>query len=81
MKIEIFGPGCAKCGNVEKYVKDAVKELNIDPEVVKVSDINTMVTRGVMLTPALFINGKKKSEGRVPLKDEIIKWLTENENG
>ncbi|MFH1258537.1 MAG: thioredoxin family protein [Elusimicrobiota bacterium] len=77
MKIEIFGPGCAKCNSLEKQVKDAVKELNIDAEVVKVSDINAMVSRGVMLTPALFIGGKKKSEGRAPNYEEIKKYLKE----
>ena len=78
MKIEIFGPGCAKCNSLEKYVKDAVKELNlIDAEVLKVSDINAMVSRGVMFTPALFINGKKMSEGKVPNYEDIKKYLKE----
>lgn len=77
MKLEIFGPGCAKCNSLEKYVKDAVKELNIVAEVVKVSDINDMVARGVMLTPALFVNGKKKSEGKIPNYEEIKKFLKE----
>ena len=76
MKIEIFGPGCAKCNSLEKYVKDAVKELNlIDAEVLKVSDINAMVSRGVMFTPALFINGKKMSEGKVPSMEDIKSWI------
>ena len=75
MKIEIFGPGCAKCNNLEKLVKEIVAELNIPAEVVKISDINEMVNRGVMVVPALFIDGKKKSEGKVPSKEEIEKWL------
>jgi len=77
MKIEIFGPGCVKCNSLEKYVKDAVKELNIDAEIVKVSDINEMVNRGVMFTPALFVDGSKKSEGKVPNYEEIKKYLKE----
>lgn len=77
MKIEIFGPGCAKCNSLEKYVKDAIKELNIDAEIIKVKDINTMVSRGVMLTPTLFIDKKKKSEGKVPGYEEIKNMLKE----
>ena len=75
MKIEVFGPGCAKCSNLERLIKDVVKELNIDAEVVKITNINEMVNRGVMFTPALFIDGKKKSEGKVPSKEEIKQWL------
>ena len=77
MKIEIFGQGCAKCNSLEKLVKDAVKELNINAEIVKVSDINAMVNRGVMFTPALFINDTKKSEGKVPNYEDIKKYLKE----
>lgn len=75
MKIEIFGPGCSKCNTLEKTVKEAVAELALAAEIIKISDIGQMVERGVMLTPALFVDGKKKSEGRVPDKDQIKKWL------
>jgi small redox-active disulfide protein 2 len=77
MKIEVFGPGCHKCNTLEKMVKDALTELNIQAEVVKISDINEMVSRGVMFTPALIIEGNKKSEGKVPSSDDIKKWLKE----
>ena len=75
MKIEIFGPGCAKCNSLEKNVKEAVVQLNSQAEVVKVSDINEMVKRGVMFTPALFIDGKKMSEGKVPSMEDIKSWI------
>jgi len=75
MKIEVFGPGCAKCNTLEKLVRNTVTELNINAEVTKVSGINEMVNRGILFTPALFIDGVKKSEGKVPGKDELIKWL------
>jgi len=75
MKIEIFGPGCAKCNSLEKNVKEAVVQLNSQAEVVKVSDINEMVKRGVMFTPALFIEGKKMSEGKVPSMEDIKSWI------
>ena len=75
MKIEIFGPGCAKCNSLEKNVKEAVVQLNSQAEVVKVSDINEMVKRGVIFTPALFIDGKKMSEGKVPSMEDIKSWI------
>jgi len=75
MIIEIFGPGCTKCNNLEKIVKATINEIGLEVELKKISDLNEMVNRGVMLTPALFINGKKKSEGKVPSIDEIKKWL------
>ena len=75
MKIEIFGPGCAKCNSLEKNIKEAVAQLNSQAEVVKVSDINEMVKRGVMFTPALFIDGKKMSEGKVPSMEDIKSWI------
>ena len=75
MKIEIFGPGCPKCNELEKIVINTLAELNISADVTKVSDINEMANRGVMFTPALFINGMKKSEGKVPNLAEIRKWL------
>lgn len=75
MKIEIFGPGCPRCNELEKTVINTLAELNISADVTKVSDINEMVNRGVMFTPALFINGMKKSEGKVPNLAEIRKWL------
>jgi small redox-active disulfide protein 2 len=75
MRIEILGPGCSKCNSLEKTVKELVSELKIPADVIKISDINTMVERGILSTPALFIDGIKKSEGRTPSKDELKKWL------
>ena len=77
MKIEIFGAGCQKCSNLERYVRDAVKELDCQAEIVKVNDINKMVERGIMLTPALFVDGNKKSQGKVPSLAEIKNILKE----
>lgn len=74
MKIEILS-GCAKCGALEKTVREIAAELKISAEVVKITDINEMVNKGIMIAPALFIDGKKKSEGKVPSKDELKKWL------
>ncbi|HOX35205.1 MAG TPA: thioredoxin family protein [Methanoregulaceae archaeon] len=76
-KIEIIGTGCAKCKRLFTNAEQAVKELKITAEVVKVEDIDAIVDRGVMMTPALFINGVVRAEGRIPDVNEIKKMLTE----
>ena len=76
-KIEILGTGCAKCKRLFANAEQAVKDLKIAVEVVKVEDLDQIVNRGVMLTPALFINGELAAEGRVPCVDEIKTMLTE----
>lgn len=77
MKVEVFGPGCARCTKTEETVREVVREVGIEAEVVKVKDIEEMASRGVLRTPAVFVDGEKKSEGRVPRPDEIREWLLE----
>lgn len=77
MKIEIMGTGCPKCKKLNEEVQRAVKESGIEAEVVKVEDINEIMKRGVMLTPAVSVNGEVKSSGRIPGINEIKKWLEE----
>ncbi|MFA5144255.1 MAG: thioredoxin family protein [Candidatus Omnitrophota bacterium] len=77
MKIEIFGPGCHRCLELEKSVKSIVSELNISADVEKVKEINRIVDAGIMQTPGLRINGKIKSFGRIPKPEEIKKWISE----
>jgi small redox-active disulfide protein 2 len=74
MKIEILGAGCAKCKSLEASVRQAVKELGIRAEIVKVEDIMEIVNRGVMSTPALVVDGKVVSAGKV-LDKEAVKTL------
>ena len=81
MKIEVFGPGCARCEKTEETVREVVRDAGIEAEVVKVKDIEEMVSRGVLRTPAVFVGGKKMSEGRVPRPDEIKEWLREGTRG
>jgi small redox-active disulfide protein 2 len=71
MKIEILGPGCSKCRATEKNVKKAVEELGIQAEVIKVEDLQDIINRGVMMTPAIVIDGKVRIEGRKPSVEEI----------
>ena len=75
MKIEILGTGCPKCRTTEKIIRKAVEDLGIKAEIVKVEDIQQIVDRGVMLTPAVFVDGEAKIVGHVPSADEIKKLL------
>lgn len=77
MKIEVFGPGCHRCVEVEKSVKSVLSELNIVADVEKVKEITKIVDAGIMHTPGLRINGKIKCFGRIPKTEEIKKWITE----
>lgn len=77
MKIGVLGPGCPKCKKVFENAKKAVVELNLSAEVVKVEDIQEIVNTGVMLTPALAVDGEVKSAGKVLSSDEIKKILSE----
>lgn len=71
MKIEVLGTGCPKCQGLMDNAKAAVAQLGLTAEVVKVSDIVEIAARGVMMTPALSIDGEVKAVGKVPSVDEI----------
>jgi len=73
MKIEIFGSGCTKCKSTEKIVRNIVEELGIQADIIKVEDLQEIVNRGVMMTPAVFIDGKSKIVGRIPSANELRK--------
>ena len=75
MKVEILGTGCAKCKRLTKNAETAIKELGIEAEVVKVDDITEIMDRGVMLTPALAVDGELKVSGRVADVKEIKEIL------
>ena len=76
IKIEVVGTGCAKCKRLYANADQAVKDLKISADIVKVEDIGEIISRGVMLPPALFINGEVQSEGRIPDVNEIKTMLT-----
>jgi small redox-active disulfide protein 2 len=76
MKIEILGTGCPKCTRLFENAKQAVSETNLEAEVLKVQDINEITNFGVMMTPALAINGEVKSSGKLLSPDEIKQLLT-----
>ena len=75
MKIEILGTGCPKCKMLTELAEKAVKESGVQAEVVKVHDLEEIMNYGVMITPALVIDGVVKIAGKVPSKEDIIKWI------
>lgn len=75
MKIEILGTGCAKCKSLTKNVEKAVAELGIQAEVAKVDSIQEIMDRGVMMTPALYVDGESKMMGRIATVEEIKRML------
>ncbi len=75
IQIEIMGPGCKRCDEAERLVKDMVNEYHIEAQVEKITDFQQMAARGVFSTPAVVINGKVMTVGRVPRKEELLDWL------
>ncbi len=74
-KIQVLGSGCAKCKKLKKMVDAAVKKMNLDARVEKVEDINEIMEFGVMMTPALVVDGEVKLAGRMPGRNELLKIL------
>ena len=71
MKIQILGTGCPKCQKLAENAEAAAKELGIAYEIEKVKDIEKIMAFGVMMTPALVVNGVVKVAGKVPSPQEI----------
>ena len=76
MEIKILGTGCAKCKTLEEVTRKVVKDNNIDASIIKVEDIVEIMKYNIMTTPALVVNGKVVSKGRIPSVDEIKQYLT-----
>ena len=75
MKIQILGPGCPKCKKLAETAEAAAKELGIEFELEKVTEIDRIIGYGVMMTPALVVDGEVKVAGKVPSVDEVKRIL------
>jgi small redox-active disulfide protein 2 len=75
MIIEILGTGCQKCEKLMENAKKAVEEAGAKAQIEKVTDINEIISFGVMSTPAIVIDGEVKASGRIPEAKEILGWL------
>ena len=74
-KLQILGTGCPKCKKLFELTDQAAKSIGIEYEIEKVEDIQQIVAFGVMMTPALAVNGEVKLSGKVPTMDEIKKMI------
>ena len=76
MKIEVLGPGCPKCMSMEQNVKKALEELSVKAEVEKVTDIQKIIEKGILSTPALVIDGRVVLQGKNPTVAQLKSVIT-----
>ncbi len=76
-KLQILGGGCAKCEKLADLSKEAAESLGVEYNLEKVTDINKITSFGIMMTPALVVDGEVKISGKVPKLDEIKKMINE----
>jgi len=77
MQLTVIGPGCAKCKTLAQFTEQAAKELGLQYELIKVTDLKQIMALGVMITPALAINGTVKVVGKVPGVPELKTLLSQ----
>lgn len=75
MKVQILGSGCPKCRMLEETARRVIEKYSIAAEVEKISDLDTIMDMGVMITPALAIDGEVKSSGKVLTEDQVKAYL------
>jgi small redox-active disulfide protein 2 len=75
MDIKVLGPGCPKCRQTEKMVKEVVAEAGVAATVEKVTNAMEIAGYGVFGTPAVVVDGEVKSVGKIPQKEEIKNWI------
>ncbi len=75
--IRILGPGCVSCNNLQKMVIEIMNKLNVAADIFQIHDLDEIGRYGIMQTPALIINGRLKSAGRLPTSSQIEEWLRE----
>lgn len=75
-KIQVLGTGCKKCVKLKELCDQAVSELGLDAEVIKVQDIMEITSFGVMMTPALAVDGEVRVAGKVPDLDEVKRLVS-----
>jgi len=75
MDIKVLGPGCAKCEQTEKIVKEALAESGVAGTVDKVTDVMEIAGYGVFGTPAVVVDGEVKCVGKIPKKADVLGWI------
>jgi len=74
-RIEVLGTGCPKCQKTTSLIEKEIKATGVEAEIVKVEKLDDIVERGVMMTPAVIIDGEIKIEGSIPSTDKIKSWF------
>ncbi len=77
VEIKVLGPGCVQCDGLEMTLMQVMAEINLAADIEHIRDIKEIGKYGVMGSPALLINGKVKSVGKIPPKNKLKEWLTE----
>lgn len=75
MDIKVLGPGCPKCQQTEKIVKEVVAESGVQASIEKITDTMEIAEYGVFGTPAVVVDGQVKSVGKIPKKEEVLNWI------
>lgn len=75
LTIKVLGPGCANCRKLEQVALQAIKDTQVEAEIVKVTDMQEIIAHGVYQTPGLWINGKLVSSGRIPAPSTVAGWI------
>ncbi|MBA2880925.1 small redox-active disulfide protein 2 [Desulfosalsimonas propionicica] len=75
MEIKVLGPGCPKCKQTEETVKQAINEAGVEADLEKVTDTMKIASYGVFGTPAVVVDGEVKIVGKIPSKDDVLKWI------
>jgi small redox-active disulfide protein 2 len=75
LSIKVLGPGCANCQKVEAAAKNAVTNLGVEAEIIKVTDYGEIMAYNVLATPGLVINEKLVAAGRIPQESEVMTWV------
>lgn len=75
MTIQVYGPGCSKCFSTGRNAREAVARLGLDIEVEEIHDLNAMMAKGIMMTPAFGIDGKVLSSGKALTTEEIMAYI------
>ncbi|MFZ1201009.1 MAG: thioredoxin family protein [Desulfobacterales bacterium] len=75
MEIKVLGPGCPKCQQTEKVIKEVLAETGVPADVEKVTEVMKIAGYGVFGTPAVVVDGEVKSVGKIPSKEDVKSWL------
>jgi len=77
VKVKVLGPGCSKCKLLEQKLINLRSSDQLDFEVEKVTQLDEIMSYGILMTPGLVINGQVKSSGTIPKDEQIINWIKE----